>query len=149
MRSSAGLHDDAWSRRNYPVQRSARRGVLPCHVNLEVRASDGRRVPVAVSFIVRKERDGKVIAHLLQDASRARRATATRPCAGSCSFSRASERAVETADLERAAARPGAEERRAAVDLSVLTRREIDALRFLKDGLSTDAHRGRNSESVL
>jgi PAS domain S-box-containing protein len=124
-----------WCQADCRVRRSVRRGELPSHVCLDVQSSDGRSVPVAVSFIVQKERDGQVIAHLLEDASRQDELRETL---------RGVLRLLQDLGAHRSAAAlpnepspaPG---RRAAVDLSILTRREIDALRFLKDGLSTDA----------
>ena len=97
----------AWCQADCGVRRSARRGVLPRHVNLEVRSSDGRRIPVAVSFIVQKERDGKVIAHLLQDASRQDELRQTLRRGPSASPGPRSE-PFGTGSPERAAARSGA-----------------------------------------
>ena len=127
----------AWCQADCCVRRSVRRGVLPSHVNLEVRSSDGRRVPVAVTFIVQKERNRKVVAHLLQDASRQDELRQTLRGVLQLLQGLGAHRSGEATPGEQQPTR--APERRAAADLSVLTRREIDALRFLKDGLSTDA----------
>jgi len=125
----------AWCQADCRVRRSVRRGQLPSHVCLKVQSSDGRRVPVAVSFIVQKERDEQVIAHLLKDASRQDELRETLRGVLRLLQDLGAHRSGASAPGELSRA-PG---RHAAVDLSILTRREIDALRFLKDGLSTDA----------
>ena len=130
----------SWCQVDCPVRRSVRRGVLPSHVCLEVRLRDGRRAPVAVAFLVQKERGKTVIAHLIEDASRqdqlrhmlygVLRLLQDLKAPGS-------RRATSNEPIEPPPAQ--ARELGTAVDLSLLTRRELEALRLLSEGVSTDA----------
>lgn len=129
--------DHLWCEADCHVRRSVRRGVLPSHVSVEVRARSGRRVPVCVSFLVQEERGKKVVAHLLQDASRQDEMRQTL---------RGVLRLVQGLGMHRVSRPDPSEPRPArapepgeAGDLSRLTRREIEVLRFLTEGLVTDA----------
>lgn len=127
-----------WCQPDCAIRRSVRRGALPSHVQLDVRPRDGKRIPVAAAFLVRKDRQKHVVAHLLQDASeedRLRHALdeIVRLLHG-----------VET-DLPAAPAAAPAERPQVslssftgAADLSVLTRRETEALRCLTAGMTND-----------
>ena len=94
-----------WCQADCSVRRSVRQGRDSSHVCLDVQASDGRRVPVAVTFVVLTEQDGQVIVHLLQDASRQDELRQT--LHGVLSFSRVSERSVREGWLRASRRRRG------------------------------------------
>lgn len=125
-----------WCQAECGVRRSVRRSTLPSHVSLEVRTRDGRRVPVSVAFLVRKERGRSFVAHLLQDASRPEQLRQTLrgvlKLLQGLGTDRA-PRAPSNEPLMRAQGRSAPE-----ADFSCLTRREVEVLRLLTDGLSTE-----------
>jgi PAS domain S-box-containing protein len=127
----------SWCQADCRARRFVQRGELPNRIRLEMRARDGGRFPVGVTFLVLPGPGGKTIAHLLDDASREERMRQTL---------REVRRLVQELGVSRspgalpAAPPPGRRTHAgAAVDLSVLTRREIEVLRLLAEGLSTDA----------
>lgn len=127
----------SWCQADCCIRRSVRRGTLPTHVSLEVRSRDGSRIPVAVTFLVQKERSKKVIAHLMQDDSRQDQLRKTVREARRLLQGVEGDPSEATASSELPA-RP-APERGATVDLSILTRRELEVLRLMTEGLSTEA----------
>jgi PAS domain S-box-containing protein len=125
-----------WCQPDCAIRRTVRRGGLPAHAVIDVRARNGSRIPVAAAFLVRKERKKYVVAHLLLDASREdrlRRALddvrrlvqgleADGPAAPACG---------ETPGVCLGSCIGGA-------DLSVLSRRETEALRYLTGGMTNE-----------
>ncbi len=127
----------SWCQADCRVRRSALRGALPTGASLEVRSRGGRRIPVAVTFIVQQERGGRLIAHLLEDDARQDQMRQTLRgvlrLLRDLGAPRAGGAAAEVPPPRRSP------DRGDAVDFSVLTRREIDVLRLLTEGLSTQA----------
>ena len=124
-----------WCQPDCAIRRSVRRGALPSHVQLDVRPRDGRRIPVAAAFLVGKDRQKHVVAHLLQDASEEDR------------LRHALDEVLNLlhgieSDLPAAAAagppHVSLSAYTGAADLSALTRRETEALRCLTAGMTND-----------
>jgi PAS domain S-box-containing protein len=127
----------SWCEADCRVRRSMRRGALPSHVTLELRAKDGRILPVNVSFIVRQDRRKPVLVHLLQDVSRQERMReAVRGIRGILHDRDMRRPWIETEGPPAPDRRPGHPD---APNLALLTRREIEILRLLSKGLSTEA----------
>ena len=126
----------AWCQPDCAVRRTVRRGSLPAHIVVDVRARNGSRVPVEAAFLVRKERKKYVVAHLLLDASREHRLRRAledvrRLLEGLETDGPADSASDETPTLCFGSCL-------AAADLSVLSRRETEALRCLTGGMTNE-----------
>ena len=125
-----------WCQPDCGVRRSVRRGALPSHVSVEVRSREGRHIPVGVAFLIRKERGRQFIAHLLQDASRQDKLRQTLYGVLRLLQGLGGGRSRRTLSNDPLPARSPA--RTGGIDLSLLTRRELEVLRLLTDGLTTE-----------
>jgi PAS domain S-box-containing protein len=131
-----------WCEADCRVRRSMRRGVLPGHVTVEVQASDGRTVPVNVSFIIFGHRGKEFLVHLLQDVSRqeqmrealrgVRGLVGGRPMRRTWLASAPPPRPKPSSPPEGPVVHPD------VPDLSRLTRRESEVLRLLSEGLEIE-----------
>jgi len=124
-----------WCQPDCAIRRSVRRGALPSHVQLEVRPRSGRRIPVSAAFLVRKDRQKYAVAHLLQDAS------------GEDRLRHALDEVLHLLHGVESEVSPAPSPEPPHVslssytgeaDLSLLTRRETEALRCLTAGMSND-----------
>ncbi len=125
-----------WCQPDCAIRRTVRRGALPAHVVLEVRPRSGDRIPVEAAFLVRKDRKKHVVAHLLQDASDQQRLRRALDDVLRLLHGVESEPATE-ASPEGAPA-PPFHSCTVAADLSVLSRRETEALRYLTAGMTNE-----------
>ncbi len=123
-----------WCESSCRVRRSVERGELPERVVVEVRTSAGRRIPVGMTFLVHEEETGKSIAHVLEDDSRKAQMHEALRDIRSLVDDLEAPRLCRTAPSESAPESPRADTTR---ELSVLTRREVEVLRLLAEGLST------------
>lgn len=126
----------AWCQPDCPIRRTVRRGALPAHASMDVRARGGGRVPIEAAFLVRRERKKYVVAHLLMDASaefRLRRAfeDVRRLLDHLETDGPADPTSIETPALCFGSCI-------GAADLSVLSRRETEALRCLTGGMTNE-----------
>lgn len=131
-----GRHDGRpWCQPDCAIRRSVRRGTLPAHVQLDVRPRAGRRIPVGAAFLVRRDRKHTVVAHLLQDASEQERLREA--LVGVLRLLHGVE-AEPHSDAPEIPASPPLPACTGAADVSVLTRRELEALRCLTAGMSNE-----------
>jgi len=126
----------AWCQPDCAIRRTVRRGALPAHAAMDVRTRGGARIPVTAAFLVRRERRKPVVAHLLLDASREdrlRRALEElrRLVRSLENDGPADSDGGATPDVCFGACIGGA-------DLSVLSRRETEALRCLTGGMTNE-----------
>ena len=126
----------SWCGTDCRVRRLVKRGELPDRASVEVRARNGRRIPVRMTFIVQQEPHGKTIAHVLEDAS---------PQVELRQTLEEVRRLVGESDGRSSLREPAAELSSrfenvgpARPDLSALTRREVETLRLLVEGFSTE-----------
>ncbi|MGE5414070.1 MAG: LuxR C-terminal-related transcriptional regulator [Syntrophomonadaceae bacterium] len=125
-----------WCQPDCAIRRTVRRGALPAHVVLDVRPRDGRRIPVSAAFLVRKDRKKYVVAHLLQDASDQQRLRQALDEMMRLLHGVEADASVEARPEEPAV--PPFQSCSEAADISVLTRRETEALRCLTAGMANE-----------
>ena len=126
-----------WCQPDCAIRRTVRRGALPAHVVLDVRPRRGPRIPVSAAFLVRKDRKKYVVAHLLQDASDQQRLRETLDGVLRLLHDADGEPAPGTAASMPAFLLP-IHAHVDAADLSVLSRRETEALRYLTAGMTNE-----------
>lgn len=124
-----------WCQPDCAIRRSVRRGALPGHVLLDVRPRDGKRVPVAAAFLVRRDRKKYVVAHLLQDASDQQH---LRETLGEVARLLHGVEAKPATEAAPSAPAPLPFRSCTAADISVLTRRETEALHCLTAGMTNE-----------
>lgn len=126
----------AWCQPDCAIRRTVRRGALPAHVVLDVRPRSGRRIPVEAAFLVRKDRQKYVVAHLLQDASGEQR---LRQALDEVQrLLRGVEADVPAETPPQQALVPPFRSCGGGADISVLSRRETEALRCLTAGMTNE-----------
>ena len=126
-----------WCQPDCAIRRAVRRGALPAHVVLDVRPRSGPRIPVSAAFLVRKDRKKYVVAHLLQDASDQRHLRETLDGVLRLLHDADPEAVPETTAGMSGFPLP-IHAHVDAADLSVLSRRETEALRYLTAGMTNE-----------
>jgi DNA-binding CsgD family transcriptional regulator len=126
----------AWCQPDCPIRRTVRRGALPAHASMDVRSRGGGRVPVEAAFLVRQDRKKYVVAHLLMDASNEHRLRRALDDVQRLLQSIETDGPADVACDEVPALCFGSCV--GGADLSVLSRRETEALRCLTCGMTNE-----------
>ena len=125
-----------WCQPDCAIRRTVRRGALPAQVVVDVRARSGSRVPIHAAFLVRKERKKYVVAHLLLDASREHRLRQAIEDIQRLLHGLEADGPADSPSDETPALCLGS--CLGAANLSVLSRRETEALRCLTCGMTNE-----------
>lgn len=138
--------DKAYCHAGCPMHRAVSRGVLPESVKLRITTKTGARLYMMTSFIILESAEGPLTVHILRDVSSSeRRDAALERILAELQRAGLSDR---RADPSASEARDSNPENPRARFLTQLTRREIEILTLLSEGVSTKAIAERLSVSV-
>jgi len=140
------LGDNAYCHADCPLQRAVSHGVLPESMKLQIRTKAGACLLCRISFIILASSEGPLIVHILRDESSSeRRDAALRRIFTELRQSGLSDGGDPSEKDAHDSFLPDSRDS----SLTQLTRREIEILKLLAEGLSTKAISERLSVSMF